>query len=36
VVARASDGPGWTTGRLDRALTARVRANMPVIEHRRL
>lgn len=36
VVARASDGPGWTTGRLDRALTERVRANMPVIEHRRL
>ena len=36
VVARASDGAGWTTGRVDRALTARVRANMPVIEHRRL
>jgi nitrilase len=36
VVARASDGPGWTSARLDGAMTARVRANMPVIEHRRL
>ena len=36
VVARASDGPGWTTARIDPALTARMRRNMPVLEHRRL
>ncbi len=36
VVACASDGPGWATARLDKALTARLRANMPVLEHRRL
>ncbi len=35
VVARASDGPGWASARLDPALTATVRANMPVLEHRR-
>lgn len=36
VVARASDGPGWATARLDPALTARVRRDMPVLDHRRL
>ena len=36
VVAKVSDGIGWTTARIDPALTARVRANMPVLEHRRL
>ncbi|MBI0536851.1 carbon-nitrogen hydrolase family protein [Roseomonas sp. KE2513] len=36
VVARCSDGTGWATARIDRALTARVRADMPVLEHRRL
>jgi deaminated glutathione amidase len=36
VVAKVSDGLGWTTARIDPALTARVRANMPVLEHRRL
>lgn len=36
VVAKVSDGTGWTTARIDPALTARVRANMPVLEHRRL
>jgi nitrilase len=36
VVARASDGPGWATARLDAALTARVRRDMPVLDHRRL
>ena len=36
VVAKVSDGLGWTTARIDPALTARVRANMPVMEHRRL
>ncbi len=34
VVARASDGPGWATARIDPALTARVRRDMPVAEHR--
>lgn len=36
VVACVSDGPGFTTARLDPALTRRIRANMPVLEHRRL
>ncbi len=34
VVACASDGPGWATARIDPALTARVRRDMPVAEHR--
>ena len=34
VVALASDGPGWASARIDRALTARVRRDMPVQEHR--
>ncbi len=36
VVAQVSDGIGWTTARIDPALTERVRGNMPVLEHRRL
>lgn len=36
VVAKASDGLGWITARLDPAVTARVRRDMPVLEHRRL
>ena len=36
VVAKVSDGIGWTTARIDKALTARVRQAMPVLEHRRL
>ena len=36
IVARVSDGLGFTTARIDPALTARTRANMPVLEHRRL
>lgn len=36
VVARASDGPGFATARLDAALTERVRRDMPVETHRRL
>lgn len=36
VVARASDGPGWASARLDSSLTARIRRDMPVLEHRRL
>jgi nitrilase len=36
VVAAVSDGTGWTTARIDPALTARVRRDMPVLEHRKL
>ncbi|WP_421988883.1 carbon-nitrogen hydrolase family protein [Roseococcus sp.] len=36
VVAKASDGIGWATARIDPAVTARVRRDMPVLEHRRL
>ncbi|MGI4977678.1 MAG: carbon-nitrogen hydrolase family protein, partial [Janthinobacterium lividum] len=36
VVARASDGTGWASARIDREMTARVRRDMPVLEHRRL
>jgi len=36
IVAKASDGTGWATARIDRALTARVRRDMPVAEHRKL
>jgi len=36
VVAKASDGIGWTTARIDPSVTARVRRDMPVLEHRRL
>jgi deaminated glutathione amidase len=35
VVAQVSDGIGWTTARIDQALTARVRRDMPVLEHRK-
>lgn len=34
VVARCSDGTGWATARLDRALMERVRRDMPVLAHR--
>jgi predicted amidohydrolase len=34
VVAKASDGIGWTTARIDPAVTTRVRRDMPVLEHR--
>jgi deaminated glutathione amidase len=34
VVAKCSDGVGWATARLGRAVTARVRRDMPVMEHR--
>jgi predicted amidohydrolase len=34
VIARASDGTGWATARIDRSLTERVRRDMPVIAHR--
>ena len=36
VTAQVSDGIGWATARIDRDLTQRTRANMPVLEHRRL
>ena len=36
VVAMASDGIGWATARIDPAVTARVRRDMPVLEHRKL
>lgn len=36
VVARCSDGIGFATARLDGAVTARVRRDMPVLDHRRL
>ncbi len=36
VVAKASDGPGFAAARIDREMLARVRANMPVLEHRKL
>lgn len=34
VVAKCSDGIGWATARIDPKLTARVRAGMPLEEHR--
>jgi deaminated glutathione amidase len=36
VVAQVSDGTGWATARIDAELTARVRRDMPVLEHRKL
>jgi nitrilase len=36
VVARASDGIGFATATIDKTYMARVRANMPVLEHRKL
>jgi nitrilase len=35
VVAKVSDGVGWATARLDPKVTARVRRDMPVLEHRK-
>ena len=35
VTAQVSDGVGWTTARIDQALTTRVRRDMPVLEHRK-
>ena len=34
VVAKASDGEGWATARIDPAVTARVRRDMPLVDHR--
>jgi nitrilase len=36
VVAKASDGVGWAVATIDKSFMARVRANMPVLEHRKL
>lgn len=36
VVAKASDGQGWASASINRALTVRVRADMPVFAHQRL
>ncbi len=36
IVAKVSDGIGWATARIDPAVTARVRRDMPVLDHRRL
>jgi nitrilase len=36
VVAKCSDGTGWATTRIEPSVTARVRRDMPVLEHRRL
>ncbi len=36
VVARASDGLGWASATVDKTFMARVRANMPVLDHRKL
>ena len=36
VVAKASDGAGWAIAVMDTALTSRIRADMPVFEHRKL
>ncbi len=34
IVASASDCVGWASGRLDRELTKRIRARMPILDHR--
>ena len=36
VVAKVSDGVGWAAATTDKAYMARLRANMPVLEHRKL
>ena len=36
MVSQASVGQGWTSGWIDRTATARIRAGMPIMEHRRL
>ncbi len=35
VVTKVSDGVGWATARIDPKVTARVRRDMPVLEHRK-
>ena len=35
VMAQVSDGIGWATARIDQTVTARIRRDMPVLEHRK-
>jgi nitrilase len=36
IIAKASDGLGWASATVDKTFMARVRADMPVLEHRKL
>ena len=36
IVGQVSDGPGWSTARLDRTVTDSIRERMPVMAHHRL
>jgi nitrilase len=36
VTARASDGVGWATARIDTRITLKLRRDMPVLDHRKL
>ena len=36
VVAKVSDGIGWSTARIDQTVTEKVRRDMPVLTHRKL
>jgi nitrilase len=36
IVAKASDGLGWATAAIDKTFMTRIRADMPVLEHRKL
>ena len=36
VIAKASDGPGWASAEINKEFLGKVRANMPVLEHRKL
>lgn len=36
VVAKVSDGTGWAAATIDKTYMAKLRANMPVLEHRKL
>jgi deaminated glutathione amidase len=36
VVAKATDGAGWATAHVDAARAAKIRADMPVMDHRKL
>jgi nitrilase len=36
IVAKASDGLGWASASIDKTFMARIRADMPVLEHRKL
>jgi nitrilase len=36
VIAKASDGPGWASAEINKEYLGKIRANIPVLEHRRL